>query len=166
MKKSMSEKIAVRLVAVGLVAMALTTLLCMVMFHSVFEKQVVRDLQLTAKDIALACERMEDPEDLGSFGGGELRTVSYTHLFRFHSQRTGNAKTLLLSAGKPQRALFQAVFYFVPQRRAAQRLFYDLVQLCSAGMTVQAGSVGAVSYTHLDVYKRQGFHGGRAVSGK
>lgn len=73
MKKSMSEKIAVRLVAVGLVAMALTTLLCMVMFHSVFEKQVVRDLQLTAKDIALACERMEDPEDLGSFGGGELR---------------------------------------------------------------------------------------------
>ena len=38
MKKSMSEKIAVRLVAVGLMAMALTTLLCMVMFHSVFEK--------------------------------------------------------------------------------------------------------------------------------
>ncbi len=73
MKKSISEKITCRLVIVGLVAMALTAGLCMAMFHSVFKRQVIYDLELTARDIAFACEKFDDPQDIGMFGGGEAR---------------------------------------------------------------------------------------------
>ena len=73
MKKSISEKITGRLVAIGLAAMVLTAVFCMAMFHSVFKKQVLYDLQLTAHDIALAYDKLENPEDIGLFGGGEIR---------------------------------------------------------------------------------------------
>ena len=73
MNKSMSEKITGRLVAIGLAAMVLTAVFCMAMFHSVFKKQVLYDLQLTAHDIALAYDKLENPEDIGLFGGGEIR---------------------------------------------------------------------------------------------
>ena len=64
--------------------------------------------------------------------------------FGLHRQCTGDAQTLLLAAGKAQRALFQAVLHLVPQGRAPQAAFHQLVQLSLIAHAVQLGAVGDV----------------------
>lgn len=49
----------------------------------------------------------------GDWVKGAGRFVHQQHL-RLHSQRACNAQSLLLSAGKPQRAFLQSVFKLVP----------------------------------------------------
>ena len=82
------------------------------------------------------------------FGGrdGVERTRRLVHQqnLRLHGQRPRDAKPLLLPAGKAQRALFQPVFDLVPDRRAAQRLLDDLVQLILFAHAVRPGAVGNV----------------------
>lgn len=97
MKKSISEKITCRLVSIGLAAMVLTAVFCMVMFHGVFKKQVLYDLQLTAHDIALACDKLDNPEDIGMFGGGEMRItlISPDGTVLFENQSTGKMENHL-----------------------------------------------------------------------
>lgn len=72
MKKSMEEKIGLRMVLVGLAAIALTAVLLLAAFHSAFQKQVEASLALTAQDIAAACDPQR-PETLAPFGVGGVR---------------------------------------------------------------------------------------------
>ena len=46
----------------------------------------------------------------------------------FGGKRAGNAEALLLSARKPQSALFQSVLHFVPDTRPFQRRLHDFVE--------------------------------------
>ena len=64
-------------------------------------------------------------------------------------QCPGNAKTLLLPAGKAKGALFQAVLHLIPQGGAPQRAFHQLVQL---GLIAHAVQLGAVSDVVVDAH--------------
>ena len=64
--------------------------------------------------------------------------------FGLNSQGAGDAKALLLAAGKAQRALFQAVLHFVPEGRTPQRAFHQLIQLGFIAHAVELGAVGDV----------------------
>ena len=56
----------------------------------------------------------------------------------------GDAQSLLLAAGETERVFAQAVFHLVPDGRAAQRLFDDLVELRAVFDAVRARAVGDV----------------------
>ena len=64
-------------------------------------------------------------------GNGIQRTGRLIHQkhIRFHRQRPRNAQPLLLTAGKSQGILPQAVFYLVPYGGIPQRALHDLIQL-------------------------------------
>lgn len=72
MKKSMEEKIGLRMVLVGLVAIALTAVLLLAAFHGAFEKQVEASLALTVQDVAAVCDPAQ-PERLAGLGVGGVR---------------------------------------------------------------------------------------------
>src|SRR5699024_2481570 len=61
-----------------------------------------------------------------------------------HRQRAGDAQALLLAAGEAEGALFQAVLDLVPDGRAAQGLFHDVVQARAGVDAVRARAEGDV----------------------
>ena len=63
---------------------------------------------------------------------------------RLYSQRTRDAKSLLLTTGKAQSALVQAILDLVPDSGAFQRIFYNLIQLYLGADALQLGAVSNV----------------------
>ena len=78
-----------------------------------------------------------------------------------HRKRAGNAKALLLAAGKAEGRLFQAVLHLIPQSGAAKRLFNDLVELALVLDPVNARAVGdIVVYAHGERIRLLKHHAG------
>ena len=74
---------------------------------------------------------------------GRARLVHQDHL-RLHGDRPGDAQPLLLTAGHAERRALQPGLDLVPQRRAAQRLLDEVVELRLAAHAVDLRAVGDV----------------------
>ena len=61
-----------------------------------------------------------------------------------YCQCAGNAKALLLTAGKPQSILFQSVLNFLPDSRVPERTLHNIVQLHFTPYSVRSGAIGDI----------------------
>ena len=102
---------------------------------------VVRD----DDDGVLLLELHRELFDLRCRNGVErtCRLVHQQHL-GLDRECAGDAKALLLAAGEAERVFLQAVLDLVPNRRAAQGFFNDLIELCLVLHAVRARTVGNV----------------------
>jgi len=94
-------------------------------------------------------------------GNGIQRTGRLIHQqhIRFHRQRPRNAQPLLLTAGKSQGILPQAVFYLVPYGGIPQRALHDLIQLRFLADAMCLGAVGhIIVYAHRERIRLLEYH--------
>ena len=63
---------------------------------------------------------------------------------RLYGKGSGDAETLLLTAGEPEGRLMQAVFQFVPDGSLTQAAFYDLIQILFLGDAFQARTISDI----------------------
>ena len=77
-------------------------------------------------------------------GVERARGLIHEQHLRLDRERAGDAQTLLLAAGEAEGIFLQAVFHLIPDGRAAQGLFDDLVELRAVFDTVRARAVGDV----------------------
>ena len=71
----MGKKIAQRLVLVGLCSMLLTLVLCVLVFHQVFERQTEQDLRIATGAIAVSCDGVSNYWQLREYSSDELRVT-------------------------------------------------------------------------------------------
>ena len=83
-----------------------------------------------------------------NLGGGDgvertRRLVHQKHL-RLDGKRPRDTEPLLLAAGEAERIFLEPVLDLVPDGRAAQGFFYDVVKLCLVADAVRSRTVGDV----------------------
>ncbi len=69
----MKGKIARRLLFTGLISMLITLIVCLWIFHGVFQRQTEQDLRISAEVIAAACGERSDPARLRDYDSSALR---------------------------------------------------------------------------------------------
>ncbi len=71
----MGKKIAQRLMLMGLCSMLVTLVLCVFVFHQVFERQTERDLRISTGAIAVSCDGVSNYWQLREYSSEELRVT-------------------------------------------------------------------------------------------
>ena len=99
--------------------------------------QIVCDEQIGKMKFILQIHKNVQDLSLNGHIQSRYRLIRYDK-FRLDRQRPGNAKPLLLSARKSERALFQPVLHLIPHGRATQALFHQCIQLAMLFYTVGA----------------------------